>query len=150
MTNIPASHTFMLQSTAYGITTYARRECFPKRLDVGASRAEAAMPRLWPSPYVSQPALDERSVPDRAPGYLLGSIYINYGVTAVLVVILYFGLFLTTELTGRQLLYLTSALALLFPLWFFRYARALWIAMDEKFDPWPNEHEARELANRKS
>jgi len=86
---------------------------------------------------------------DRAPGYLLGSIYFNYGITAVLVVILYFGLFLTTDLTGKQLLYLASALALLFPLWFFRYARALWIAMDEKFDPWPNEHEARELAKLK-
>ncbi len=87
---------------------------------------------------------------DRAPGYLLGSIYVNYGLTAVLVVILYFGMFLTTDLTGKQLLYVTSAFALLFPLWFFRYARALWIALDEKFDPWPNEHEARELANRKS
>jgi len=87
---------------------------------------------------------------DRAPGYLLGSIYFNYGITSVLVVILYFGLFLGTDLTGKQLLYITSALALLFPLWFFRYARGLWIAMDEKFDPWPNELEARELANRES
>ena len=83
---------------------------------------------------------------DRAPGYLLGSIYFNYGVTAVLVVILYFGLFLATDLTGSQLLYLNASLALFFPLWFFRYARSLWIAMDEKFDPWPNELEAREMA----
>ncbi len=87
---------------------------------------------------------------DRAPGYLLGSIYFNYGVTAVLVVILYFGLFLATDLTGKQLLYVTTALALLFPLWFFRYARALWIALDEKFDPWPNEIEVRELAKQNS
>jgi len=87
---------------------------------------------------------------DRAPGYLLGSIYVNYGVTSMLVVILYFGLFFTTDLTGKQLLGIAAAWALLYPLWFFRYARALWIAMDEKFDPWPNEHEARELASRKS
>jgi hypothetical protein len=31
-----------------------------------------------------------------------------------------------------------------FPLWFFRYARALWIAFDEKWDPWPNEEERRQ------
>lgn len=81
----------------------------------------------------------------RAPGYLLGSIYFNYGVTAGLVVVIYFSLFLTHTLTGKQLLVALAAFTLLFPLWFFRYARALWIAFDEKFDPWPNEQEAREL-----
>lgn len=83
---------------------------------------------------------------DRAPGYLLGSIYFNYGVTAIQVVILYLGLFLATELTGRQRLYFVASYALLFPVWFFRFARSFWVAMDEKFDPWPNELEARELA----
>lgn len=82
---------------------------------------------------------------DRAPGYLLGSIYFNYGVTAVLVVAIYFGCYFTELLTGKQLLVLLTALIVIFPLWFFRYARALWIAFDELFDPWPNEQEAREL-----
>ncbi len=84
----------------------------------------------------------------RAPGYLLGSIYFNYGVTSLLVVVLYFGLFLLVEMTGKLLLAITAIFALLFPLWFFRYARALWIAFDEKFDPWPNEQEARELESK--
>lgn len=82
---------------------------------------------------------------DRAPGYLLGSIYFNYGVTAVLVVAIYFGCYFTELLTGKQLLILLTAMIVIFPLWFFRYARALWIAFDELFDPWPNEQEAREL-----
>jgi hypothetical protein len=33
----------------------------------------------------------------------------------------------------------------LFPTWFFRYARALWIAFDEHWDPWPNEEEVRRM-----
>ena len=86
---------------------------------------------------------------DRAPGYLLGSIYVNYGVTALLVVIVYFSLYFGTMLTSRELLVLLGMFVLLFPMWFFRYARALWLAFDEFFDPWPNEQEMRELANQK-
>jgi hypothetical protein len=83
---------------------------------------------------------------DRSPGYLLGSIYFNYGATALLVVVIYFSLFISEAMTSRQLLYLLGGFTLLFPVWFFRYARGLWIAMDELFDPWPNEQESRELA----
>lgn len=82
---------------------------------------------------------------DRAPGYLLGAIYFNYGVTALLVVVCYFSLFLTGTLTGKQLLWTLTAFSVLFPLWFFRYARGLWIAFDERWDPWPNEEEARQI-----
>jgi hypothetical protein len=84
---------------------------------------------------------------DRAPGYLLGSIYFNYGVTTLLVIIIYFSLFLSETMTGNQLLYTLTGFILLFPLWFFRYARALWLAFDEKFDPWPNDQEARKIAS---
>jgi len=83
---------------------------------------------------------------DRAPGYLLGSIYFNYGMTSLLVVVLYFSLYFSETLAGSQLVVLLGIFALLFPVWFFRYARSLWIAFDERFDPWPNEQEARELA----
>ena len=87
---------------------------------------------------------------DRAPGYLLGSIYFNYGVTALLVILIYFSLFLTETMSGRQLLYVLAAFTLVFPLWFFRYARGLWIAFDELFDPWPNEQEARNMTSQPS
>ena len=82
---------------------------------------------------------------DREPGYLLGSIYFNYGVTAVLVVVMYFTLYLSGTMTNQQRLLALAGFSLLFPLWFFRYARSLWIAFDEHFDPWPNEKEQREI-----
>jgi uncharacterized protein (DUF983 family) len=81
---------------------------------------------------------------NRAPGYLLGSIYINYGLTALLVVVAYFSLYFTDTLRGTPLLVLLTAFSVIFPLWFFRYARALWIAFDERWDPWPNEEERRQ------
>jgi uncharacterized protein (DUF983 family) len=71
----------------------------------------------------------------RGPGFFLGSIYFNYGVTGLAVVVLYFTFFFTAALTDGQLLAVTLAFALIFPMWFFRYARALWIAFDELWDP---------------
>ena len=82
---------------------------------------------------------------DREPGYLLGSIYFNYGITTLLVVAIYFGLFLSQAFTSQGRLITLGVFSLLFPVWFFRYARTLWIAFDEQFDPWPNEKERREL-----
>jgi uncharacterized protein (DUF983 family) len=71
----------------------------------------------------------------RGPGFFLGSIYFNYGITAVMVVVIYFACFFSEVVTDRQLFYITMAIALFFPLWFFRYARALWIGFDELWDP---------------
>ncbi len=84
---------------------------------------------------------------DREPGYLLGSIYFNYGVTALLVVVIYFALYFSGTLTNNQRLVALGIFSLMFPLWFFRYARALWIAFDEQFDPWPNEKERRNMSD---
>lgn len=74
---------------------------------------------------------------DRDPGYLLGSIYFNYGVTALLVVAMYFTMFFRDWLSDGQRLVVLSLFAIVFPMWFFRYARALWMAFDERWDPWP-------------
>ena len=76
---------------------------------------------------------------------MLGSIYFNYGITALLVIVLYFGLYISQTLTSQGRLTAMAIFSLAFPIWFFRYARALWIAFDEQFDPWPNEKEQREL-----
>lgn len=84
---------------------------------------------------------------NRDAGYLLGSIYFNYGVTATLVIVLYFSMFFSDVLTNGQRLAVLSAFTVLFPTWFFRYARALWMAFDERWDPWPNAEEVRQLAN---
>ena len=72
---------------------------------------------------------------DRAPGYYLGSIYFNYGVTAALVVAIYFGLFFSRLVTADNLLWTLGIFCLLFPLWFFRYARSLWFGFDHYWDP---------------
>jgi uncharacterized protein (DUF983 family) len=82
---------------------------------------------------------------NRDAGYLLGSIYFNYGITASLIVVMYFTMFFGDILTDSERLLVLSAFAILFPTWFFRYARALWIAFDEHWDPWPNEEEARQM-----
>lgn len=71
----------------------------------------------------------------RGPGYFLGSIYFNYGVTAALVIVMFGVLFVTEWLTSDETLAALTVFALVFPVWFFRYARALWIAFDELWDP---------------
>lgn len=71
----------------------------------------------------------------RGPGFFLGSIYFNYGITALLVIVIFFACFFSEVLTDRQLLVAMSIFALVFPIWFFRYARSLWIAFDELWDP---------------
>jgi uncharacterized protein (DUF983 family) len=81
----------------------------------------------------------------RGPGYLLGSIYFNYGLTALLVTAMFFAGFFSEVLTSNQLLVCLTIFAILFPIWFFRYARALWIAFDERWDPWPNDEEREQI-----
>jgi uncharacterized protein (DUF983 family) len=82
---------------------------------------------------------------NRDAGYFLGSIYFNYGVTAMIVVVMYFAMFFGDVLTDSQRLLVLTAFGVLFPMWFFRYARAFWMAFDERWDPWPNEEEARKM-----
>ena len=72
---------------------------------------------------------------ERGPGYWLGSIYVNYGLTALIVTGGYFAIFFSDLLTPQHTLFLLTAFCLLFPLWFFRYARAIWLALDSYFDP---------------
>ena len=79
---------------------------------------------------------------------MLGSIYFNYGVTAMIVLIVYFSLYFSELLSPRQRLVALAAFCVVFPTWFFRYARALWMAFDELFDPWPNDEERRAAAAR--
>ena len=72
---------------------------------------------------------------EREPGYFLGSIYINYGLTALLVTLFYFALFFSGVTSPQRALWIVTGLALLFPIWFFRYARSLWLGFDHYWDP---------------
>jgi uncharacterized protein (DUF983 family) len=71
---------------------------------------------------------------ERAPGYFLGSSYINYGLTAVVLIIAYLVLHYGFHLTNQQVAPWLAGFCVLFPLWAFRYARALWLAIDCHID----------------
>lgn len=70
----------------------------------------------------------------RAPGYYLGSIYINYGLTAVLITVLYFATHFGVGWSNRELTLPLAVVFVAFPLFTFRYARALWLALDCHLD----------------
>ena len=72
---------------------------------------------------------------EREPGYFLGSIYFNYGVTAFIVTIAALVMLGLTDVSERTLLLTLGTFCVLFPMWFFRYARALWMAWDHFADP---------------
>ena len=72
---------------------------------------------------------------EREPGYFIGSSYFNSGVTALFVTVAALSLMMLTDVSERTLLWSLGAFCLLFPLWFFRYARALWMAWDHFADP---------------
>lgn len=71
---------------------------------------------------------------ERAPGYFLGSSYINYALTAVALTALYIALHFGLGWTNTQLTFPLVGFCVLFPLFSFRHARALWLALDCHFD----------------
>jgi uncharacterized protein (DUF983 family) len=75
----------------------------------------------------------------REPGFYLGSIYYNYGLTSLIVMIAYPILLFSGAMTNDALLYASLAFVVVFPLWFFRYARSLWLGFDQLWDPKPGE-----------
>ena len=72
---------------------------------------------------------------ERGQGYYLGSIYFNYGLTALVTTAGYLGGFFWSAVSPDVLLWSAVAFCVLFPIWFFRYARSLWLGMDYYFDP---------------
>jgi hypothetical protein len=80
----------------------------------------------------------------RDPGFYLGAIYVNYGLTAVLMTALYFWGYSRGVpdgwLLGGLLVFCT-----VFPLITFRRARAVWLAFDQHWDP--QEYYERESGN---
>ena len=83
---------------------------------------------------------------NREPGYFLGSIYINYILTAILVTGGYFGLYFSTDIDHDIILWVSVAFSIIFPACFFRHARSLWLGMDLFWDP----PEAKETSERES
>ncbi len=76
----------------------------------------------------------ERSF-EREAGFFLGSIYINYGLTALLIAVVYPVLLFNQVASNNTLLFGSLAFSVVFPIWFFRYARSLWLGFDQFVDP---------------
>lgn len=80
------------------------------------------------------------------PGFYLGSIYINYGITVVGTGLLYALLVLGCGVSQRTALTACLVAAVCFPIWFFRYARSLLLALDSAV----NRQQGRESADASS
>ena len=72
---------------------------------------------------------------ERAPGYFLGSTYVNYGFMAITTTSAYMGLHYGLGLSNEILAAPLLAYCILMPIFLFRYARAWWLAMDCYCDP---------------
>jgi len=72
---------------------------------------------------------------EREPGFFLGSIYINYGVTALIVAIAYPVLLFNKVVPEMPLLRSAVAFTIIFPVVLFPWARSLWLGFDQWHDP---------------
>ncbi|HWB11585.1 MAG TPA: DUF983 domain-containing protein [Pirellulales bacterium] len=92
--------------------------------------------KLFDGWFTMRPGCDECGLDFRQePGFYLGSIYFNYGLTALVVTATYFTLYFATSLNDRVVVGGLLVFIVLFPLWFFRYARSLWLGFDQYWDP---------------
>lgn len=76
---------------------------------------------------------------EREPGFFLGSIYINYGLTSLIVAVAYPILRFRYSLPSTPLMLASLAFILVFPVIFFRHSRSLWLGFDQWRDPQPGE-----------
>jgi hypothetical protein len=81
---------------------------------------------------------------EREPGFFLGSIYINYGLTALIVAVAYPLLLFAGNLPERPLLLGAVAFTVAFPILLFPWARSLWLGFDQWHDPREGEIGIRE------
>jgi hypothetical protein len=72
---------------------------------------------------------------EREAGYFVGAIYLNYGVTVLLALGGYFLLQVWLAPPVGWQVGLWAAFAAVFPVWFFRYSKALWLGLDHFVDP---------------
>ncbi|MDE0043068.1 MAG: DUF983 domain-containing protein [Candidatus Poribacteria bacterium] len=72
---------------------------------------------------------------EREPGYFVGAMYINYGATVFIAFGGYFALDYLTPISFLQNFILWIVFSGLFPAFFFRYSRSLWLSFDYMFNP---------------
>jgi uncharacterized protein (DUF983 family) len=74
---------------------------------------------------------------ERAQGYWVGAIYVNYGVTVIIALAGAFTVWGVAGISTADQLWLWIPFVVLFPLWFFRYSRSLWLAIELMVNPEP-------------
>lgn len=75
---------------------------------------------------------------EREPGFFLGSIYFNYGLTTLIVAVTFPLLLFNGIADAQTLLFASLGFVLVFPLLFFPFARSLWVGHDQYWDPRPD------------
>jgi uncharacterized protein (DUF983 family) len=72
---------------------------------------------------------------EREAGYFVGAMYISYGATIFIAFAGYFALDYFTPISFLTNFILWVAFCALFPIFFFRYSRSLWLSFDYIFNP---------------
>ena len=78
---------------------------------------------------------------EREQGYFVGAIYLNYAATVAVTMTGYFLLHRYAGLSLRAQLALWGTFCVVFPLWWFRYSKSLWLALDHYLDPQGDRNE---------
>jgi uncharacterized protein (DUF983 family) len=72
---------------------------------------------------------------ERAQGYWVGAIYVNYAATVLIAVGAGFLLWARFGLDPVRQLAVWVPFVIVFPLWFFRYSRSLWLGLEYALNP---------------
>ena len=97
--------------------------------------AEGPLFRGWFSMHVRCPVCGLRF--EREQGYFVGAIYVNYAMTVGICVVGFLALDAYTGLSLTAQIALWSVFGVLFPLFFFRYSRSLWLSVEYLVNPEP-------------
>ena len=71
---------------------------------------------------------------ERGGGYYLGSVYINYGLTAMIMTVIVIASFILARITPDKLVVPLVIFILVFPTSLFRHSRAFWLVLDCQID----------------
>jgi uncharacterized protein (DUF983 family) len=74
---------------------------------------------------------------ERAQGYWVGAIYVSYVVTVVIALTGALTMWNVADVSPARQLWFWLPFVVLFPLWFFRYSRSLWLAFERLLNPEP-------------
>lgn len=81
---------------------------------------------------------------EREVGYFVGAMYFNYGATIFIAFASYFALDYFTSISFLPNFIFWGGFSALFPIFFFRYSRSLWLSLDYIFNPAESSDSQRE------